>query len=81
MRDSGGAQRVLQRHLRSVLVEVRDLLGQFVDMLVGQFAAALDCRQQVVLRELAHLQQVFDCSPSPPIRGASSLPVIGRTSR
>ncbi len=57
----GGAQRVLQRHLRSVLVEVRDLLGQFVNMLVGQFAAALDCRQQVVLRELAHLQQVFDC--------------------
>ena len=56
----GGAQGMLDRHARRLQVEARDQVGQGVDVLAAQFATGLQFRQQLALRELAHLQGVLD---------------------
>ncbi len=56
----GAVQRVVRLYLRGAEVEACDLLGQSVDMRIGQLAAGLDLGQQLGLRELAHLQHVLE---------------------
>ena len=46
--------------LELVEMEVRDLLGHFVDMRASQFAVGLQGAEQLALRELTHFQHVFD---------------------
>ena len=79
--DLGGAQRVLQRHLRSVLGGSARPARPFVNMLVGQFAAALIAASRVVLAGTGASSAGIRLPRRRRRSGASSLPVIGRTSR
>ncbi|MCY1396535.1 hypothetical protein D9M71_115100 [compost metagenome] len=55
-----GTQRMLNRDLGSLQVELGDLPGHLVDVLGGQFTVGLQGAEHLVLRELAHFQRVLD---------------------
>ena len=56
----GAVQRMIRSHLRDAQVELGDLLGEGVDVIVRQLTPGLYLCHQLRLWKLAHLQQVFD---------------------
>ncbi|MNJ56897.1 hypothetical protein D3C77_524610 [compost metagenome] len=49
-----GSQCMAGRHVRGVLVKMRDLFGQGIDVRAAQFSTGLQFAQQLALRELTH---------------------------
>ena len=76
----GAVQRVVRLYLRGAEVEACDLLGQSVDMRIGQLAvgrtsaSSWDCGNSRIFSTYSK------GLPSPPITGASGEPVTGNTS-